>query len=164
VIPNLVVVPVVNGKVTFFNAVGTVDLLADLNGYFTTTPAAGTGGVLHTVGPVRTMDTRYGVGVRRGVLSGGSTLTLQLGGANGVPLNATAVVLNVTAVGPTAASYVSVFPYGQKLPTVSNLNMTKGEVIPNLVVVPVVNGKVTFYNAVGNVDLLADLTGFYTVG
>jgi hypothetical protein len=33
---------------------------------------------------------------------------------------------------------------------------------PNLVVVPVVNGKVAFYNNAGSVDLVADVAGYYT--
>ena len=29
-------------------------------------------------------------------------------------------------------------------------------------IVPVVNGKVDFYNFAGNVNLIADITGYYT--
>ncbi len=36
-----------------------------------------------------------------------------------------------------------------------------GQTIPNLVVVPVVNGKVDFWNAYGSVDLIADIMGYY---
>ncbi|MFC1417814.1 N-acetylmuramoyl-L-alanine amidase [Streptacidiphilus cavernicola] len=159
-IPNLVIVPVgSDGSVDLYNYRGNADLLADLNGYFTNT---GSGSVFHTAGPVRVMDTRSGLGVRKGAVGAGATVTLPVGAANGVPLNATAVVLNVTATVPTSSGFVTVYPNGSSLPQVSNLNFSKGETIPNLVVVRVVNGKVNFTNKAGSVQLIADLTGYYT--
>ncbi|MET9955277.1 hypothetical protein ABZ135_27540, partial [Streptomyces sp. NPDC006339] len=159
-IPNLVVVPVVNGKVTFYNHSGSVDLLADVAGYYTTAPG---GSTYQPAGPTRLMDTRTGLGVRKGKVGPDGTVTLQITGGNGVPAaGVTAVVLNVTATAPTAGGFVSVYPDGTARPNASNLNFTAGQTIPNLVVVPVVNGKVSFYNRSGSVDLLADLAGYYT--
>ncbi|MFC5030914.1 N-acetylmuramoyl-L-alanine amidase [Streptomyces sp. DSM 41987] len=157
-IPNLVVVPVVNGKVDFYNLLGTVDLLADLTGYYTST-----GSVFNTAGPTRVLDTRSGTGGIHAPVGPGGTITLQIAGRAGLPATGvTAVVLNVTAVAPTSGGFVSVYPDGQPRPGVSNLNFVAKQTIPNLVVVPVVNGKVDFYNLLGNVHLLADLTGYYT--
>ncbi|RRR85370.1 N-acetylmuramoyl-L-alanine amidase [Streptomyces sp. RP5T] len=154
---NLVVVPVVNGKVDFYNRTGSVDLIADISGYF-----SATGSVEHNAGPVRVMDTRNGTGVRKGTVGSGATVSLTVGGRNGVPTDATAVVLNVTATNPTANGYVTVYPDGTTRTSASSLNFTAGETIPNLVIVPVVNGKVDFYNRTGTVDLIADLSGYYT--
>ncbi|XEC32864.1 N-acetylmuramoyl-L-alanine amidase [Streptomyces fradiae] len=56
---------------------------------------------------------------------------------------------------------MAVFPDGTTRTSASNLNFTAGTTIPNLVVVPVVNGKVSFYNKSGYVDLLADVAGYY---
>jgi hypothetical protein len=160
-ISNLVIVPVgADGTVHFANHAGTVQVIADLGGYFTT----GTGSVFHTAGPVRVMDTRSGIGVRAGVVGPGGTVSLPVGAFNGVPLNATAVVMNVTAVAPTVTGFVTAYPDGKSLPNVSSINDTAGVTLPNLVVVPVVNGRVDFYNRFGNVSLLADLTGFFTAG
>jgi hypothetical protein len=156
-IPNLVVVPVINGKVDFYNNSGSVNLIADITGYY-----GSSGSVEHNAGPVRVMDTRNGTGVPKGTVGAAAKVTLTVGGMNGVPVNATAVVLNVTATGGTAASYVTVYPDGTTKPTASNLNFSAGEAIPNLVVVPVVNGKVDFYNYTGSVNLIADLTGYFT--
>jgi hypothetical protein len=73
------------------------------------------------------------------------------------------LVLNVTAAGPTANSDVTVYPDSQTRPGTSNLNFTRGETIPNLVVVPVgADGKVDFYNVDGSVNLIADLFGYDT--
>jgi hypothetical protein len=82
---------------------------------------------------------------------------------DGVPSSGvTAVVLNVTAVGGTASSFVIVYPDGQARPGTSNLDFAKGQTIANLVVVPVgADGKVDFYNDAGSVNLVADLDGYY---
>ena len=157
-VANLVIVPVVNGKVDLRNQAGTVDLLADVTGYF-----ASGGSGFHTAGPVRVMDTRSGIGVAKGVVGPGGSVTLQVVGANGVPATGvTAVVLNVTATQGTATSYLTVYPDGRTVPTASNVNFTAGETIANLVVVPVVNGKVDFRNATGNVQIIGDLSGYFT--
>ncbi|WMX45796.1 hypothetical protein RGF97_14305 [Streptomyces roseicoloratus] len=152
-IPNLVVVPVVNGKVGFYNKSGYVDLVADVAGYFSTDIA---GATYKPVTPTRLMDSRIGLGVRKGKVGPGETVVLQV--RSGVK----AVVMNVTATGATAGSFVSVHPDGTARTSASNLNFTAGQTIPNLVVVPVVNGKVAFYNKAGYVDLLADVAGYYT--
>ncbi|GAA2796093.1 FlgD immunoglobulin-like domain containing protein [Streptomyces showdoensis] len=151
-VPNLVVVPVKDGKVTFYNKNGTVDLLADVAGYF----KKDTGSVFTGMQPKRLMDTRNGTGVAKGKVGAGKTVSLD------VDPKYTAVVLNVTATNPTAGGFVSVYPYGTTRTAASNLNFTAGQTIPNLVVVPVKEGKVTFYNHSGTVDLLADIAGYYT--
>ena len=45
-------------------------------------------------------------------------------------------MLNVTAVSPTASGFLTVFPAGITMPTVSNLNFTPGASAANLVTVP----------------------------
>jgi hypothetical protein len=73
-----------------------------------------------------------------------------------------AVVLNVTAVNPTAGSYLTVFPDGAPQPVASDLNMTPGQIVPNLVVVRIgSNGVIDFFNAAGSTDVLADVVGYY---
>ncbi|MFD7260674.1 N-acetylmuramoyl-L-alanine amidase [Streptomyces sp. NPDC059874] len=159
-IPNLVIVPVKDGKVSFYNHLGSVDLIADITGYFSDSTAGST----HTnIGPKRLMDTREGLGVAQGKVNGGTFVTLPLAGVDGIPATGvTAVVLNVTATNPTQAGFVSVFPSGTERPGVSNLNFTAGQTIPNLVIVPVKDGKVSFYNHSGGVDLIADITGYFS--
>ncbi|MGW5424512.1 FlgD immunoglobulin-like domain containing protein [Streptomyces sp. NPDC003943] len=151
-VPNLVIVPVKDGKVTLYNHAGTVDLLADVTGYF----KGGAGSVFTGMQPKRIMNTIAGVGVPKAKVGAGQTVTLEVG------TKYSAVVLNVTVTNPTSAGYVSVYPYGTARPLVSNLNFTAGQSVPNLVIVPVEDGKVTFYNHSGTVDLLADIAGYYT--
>jgi hypothetical protein len=115
--------------------------------------------------PARIMDTRGNLGAT-GPVGPAKTVSLQVDGEGGVPASGvTAVVLNVTVTGPTAAGYVTVYPDGGSRPTTSNLNFTAGETVPNLVVAPVgADGKVDFFNAVGSVQLVADVSGYYTPG
>ena len=156
-IPNMVIVAVgTGGKVTFYNRAGTVDVIADLSGYFTPNGGAGLTGIT----PRRVMDTRLGTGVVRGKVGAGRAVTLTI---PGLPAGTTAVALNVTAVNPTTTSYLTVYPAGAVRPGTSNLNFTKGQIIPNMVVVAVgTGGKVTFYNRAGTVDVIADLSGYFT--
>ena len=126
--------------------------------------ALAAGSVYVPLGPVRVMDTRNGTGVAKAPVGPGGTVSLLVDGVDGVPSSGvTAVVLNVTATGGTAASNVTVYPDGVTRPLASNLNFAAGETIPNLVVVPVgTDGKVDFYNDDGDVNLVADLAGYYT--
>ncbi|MGF1242387.1 PKD domain-containing protein, partial [Streptomyces sp. 2-6] len=131
----------------------------DITGYFT---SVGEGASHVNLGPKRVMDTRTGLGVPKAPLGAKGVVTLQVAGVDGVPAEGvTAVVLNVTAANVTGTSYVSVYPDGTTRTSASNLNVVKGQVVPNLVVVPVVNGRVSFYNNAAGLDLIADITGYF---
>jgi len=156
-IPNLVIARVGAGnKVTFYNAAGTVDIIADLAGYY----ALGAGAGYSAVTPKRVLDTRAGLGAPKAKVGPGGQLTLTV---PGLPAGTTAVALNVTATNPTATSYLTVYPAGQTRPTASNLNFVTAQTIPNLVIARVGAGNtLTFYNAAGTVDVIADLAGYYS--
>ncbi|WP_282206038.1 hypothetical protein [Kitasatospora fiedleri] len=157
IVPNLVTVPVVNGKVDLRNNSGSVDLIADVTGYY-----AADGAGFAPTAPQRLLDTRYGTGARAGQVGPDGIVSFQVGGVGGVPYGATAVVLNVTVTAPTDASHLIAYPHGTDRPGVSNLNYTPGLTVSNLVVVPVVDGRVTLYNHSGNVQVIADLNGYFT--
>jgi len=157
-IANMVLVPVGPGNtVTFYNGVGAVNVIADLVGYY----QPGTGAGFTGMDPTRVLDTRTGVGApTTAKLGAGGTLTLTV---PDLPAGTTAVALNVTVVHPTANGYLTVYPGDTAKPTASNLNFVAGQAIANLVLVPVGPGNtVTFYNAVGAVNVLADLVGSYS--
>ncbi|MEU3572114.1 right-handed parallel beta-helix repeat-containing protein, partial [Kitasatospora sp. NPDC036755] len=161
-IANQVTVPVRNGKVSFYNASGgTVHLIADLAGYYSNDPK---GSLFHAQGPTRLLDTRAPIGVpaARAVPAWG-TVDLPVTGVAGVPASGvTAVTMNVTVTEPQADGHLTVYPHGDVAPSSSNLNWPAGRSIPNLVTVPVKDGKVSFYNASGGtVHLIADLAGYY---
>jgi len=59
-------------------------------------------------------------------------------------------------------TFVSVYPDALTPPGVSNLNVNGPGAIPNLVIVPVgPGGFVDFYNAVGSVNVIADVAGYF---
>jgi hypothetical protein len=158
-VSNLVLAPVRDGRINLYNNAGATDLVADVAGYFTD---GDLGSLYQPLAPARAMDTRYGTGVRKGAVGPGGTVTLQVAGTGGVPATGvTAVVLNVTATNPTASTYVAAYPSGTPRSSASNLNPRPGQTVAGLVVVPVTDGKVTFYNHAGTVDLVADVEGFY---
>ncbi|MFG3347016.1 hypothetical protein ACGF1Z_18345 [Streptomyces sp. NPDC048018] len=156
-VAGLVVVPVVNGRVAFTNRFGSLDLVGDVVGYYT----SGTGHAFTGSESRRLMDTRSGLGVRKGAVGAGQSVTLPVAGVGAVPAGVKAVVLNVTATQPTVAGFVSVYPSGTPRTTASSLNFRAGQTVPNQVVVPVVDGKVTFYNHSGSVQLIADVEGWF---
>ncbi|HVK24650.1 MAG TPA: hypothetical protein VM677_25100 [Actinokineospora sp.] len=111
------------------------------------------GGGLVPVSPRRLLDTRN---TGTPISQDARELTID-----GVPADATAVVLNVTATEPTAASFMTVWPDGTARPNTSNLNFVAGQTTANLVTVPVSNGKVRLYNGRGSAHAIVDLFGYY---
>jgi len=88
---------------------------------------------------------------------------LQVAGTAGVPNGVTAVVLNLTATDATANSYLTAYPDLTTQPLASNLNFGPGQTVPNLVIATVgSDGKVNVANRFGNVDIVADMFGYYT--
>jgi len=74
---------------------------------------------------------------------------------------AIAVVLNLTAIEPSAPTYLTVYPGGSTRPVASNLNVAPGNIRPNRVIVPLSSsGAVTIYNFSGNVNVAVDVSGY----
>ena len=91
----------------------------------------------------------------------GKTLTSAAGATLTIPANATAVSINVTAVTPSAAGFVTVWPCGVDRPLASNLNFVAGDVRPNGVIAPVgTQGSVCLYSQ-SEVDLIVDVAGWF---
>jgi hypothetical protein len=149
-VPNLVIVRLPpNGVINLYNDAGNTNLIVDVLGYFTT---AGSTGRLVAVDPYRLLDTRP-IGAPLGERAT-RTITPAIAGA-------TAVVVNITAVDPTATGYLTVYPAGGARPESSNVNFTAGKVSPNLVVVRLgADGGFTVFNSAGSTQLLVDVVGY----
>ncbi|MFJ4675248.1 right-handed parallel beta-helix repeat-containing protein [Kitasatospora sp. NPDC088783] len=162
-VPNLVMVPIgVDGYVDLYNGGwGATDLVADITGYFTPSPAAG----YAAVGPTRLVDTRDGTGAPRAQIAGRNSVPVQVAGAApGLPGGGiTAVALNVTVTNPREDGHLIVYPSGQAVPTASNLNFTAGQTVANSVVVPVgADGRIRVFNgAWAGTDVIVDVVGYY---
>ena len=163
VVPNLVLARVgADGKVCFFTSAAT-DLLVDVSGYFSGTtelvPLTVPNRVLDTRPTGQTVDGQYQA---VGRIAANTTYQLPINGRAGVPADAWSVVLNVTAVAPSAGGFLTVFACGQDLPNASNLNFSAGEVIANSVLARAgTGGKVCFYSS-ADTDLLVDVSGYFT--
>ncbi len=160
--PNLVTVRVgSDGYVDLYNAHGDVDLIADVEGYFTSVPRTGAhlSGLYPLTTPERDLDTRNGTGAPKGKVAPGSTTTVTLRPGSS---SAVAGVLDITATGGTTSGVVTV--YCGSRPSTSNLNYRAGQTVSNLVVTPVCSGKIEIYNSGGHVNLIADLQSLYTTG
>lgn len=156
--PNLVTVKVGDGgRVRFWNQSGTVNLVADLAGYYTPTGDRG----FVPVAPARIADSRAGLGLAAG-LRPGVGVDLRVTGAGGVPAGADAAVLNVTAVKADRATDLRVFPAGGAVvPLVSNLNMVPGRDEPNLVLARLGTGGAVRLWTGANVHVVVDVSGYF---
>lgn len=133
--------------------------------------SSGSKTVFVPITPCRLFDTRPApdnVGSRTSPLGSGDTFTVPVRGTSGnctIPAGAGGVVMNVTAVGPTASSYLTVYPGdATQRPLSSNLNtVAGGPPTPNQVTVLLgaALGDIKVYNATGSVDVLADIVGYY---
>jgi hypothetical protein len=155
-IPNLVIVPLgADGKIKIYNnSGGTVQYVVDVAGYFSPGTA---GSKYHSLGPVRLLDTRIGTGTTSvAPIATYSSLSLPL------PASYTAVVANLTVVGPTAGGDLDAYPAGGALPTFSNVNFSPNEVIPNLAFIPSHSGVAIYNHSAGPAGALLDLAGYFS--
>jgi hypothetical protein len=175
VVPNRVIVPVSSSGALDMVANTGTDAIIDVSGWYSTSGGSGTS-FTPLASPVRICDTRSGNPSNlsgpdaqcNGTNGAGDPLgpvtthAITVTGLAGVPTDAKAVVLNVTAVSPTAATYLTVFPTGTP-PTVSDLNPTPGDVEANLVVATVSpTGTVDLYNNAGTANVVVDVAGWYS--
>ena len=88
------------------------------------------------------------------------TIRVQVAGLGGVPGNATAAVLNVTAVNPSGPGWVKVVPAGASA-AVSNINVERpGQILANLVTVQLSGGAVDII-CFEPLDVAVDVAGAY---
>jgi hypothetical protein len=156
-VPNRVIVPVsAGGQVSFYNGLGSADLVVDVNGYFT--DPSRTGAAFNPLVPARILDTRSG-----SPLGTPTPLVVPVAGMGSVPASgASAVVLNVTVTAPTTASDLVIWPDGASMPVASDLNFVGGQTVPNLVVVKLsAGGKIDIFNAFGTTHVIVDVVGWY---
>jgi hypothetical protein len=156
----------VDGSVSIYNAAGNTHFVVDVAGYFLSDSN------FSSLSPTRLVDTRSGrstidhLNEGTGAVGPGQSFRMSVLGRGGVPSSGvSAVVLNVTAVGPSAGGYATVYPTGEDVPNASNLNFSAGTTIPNLVVAKVgVDGSVSIYNAAGNTHFVVDVAGWFPAG
>ncbi|MFN3255043.1 MAG: hypothetical protein ACE37B_05070 [Ilumatobacter sp.] len=139
----------------------TVELIVDVNGFVPSQAS------ILSIVPERFLETRAGQiegtidgqEEGRGQLPAG-TFELEVAGRGSVPTDASAVMINVTAVRPAGPIFVTAFPCGADRPTAANLNATAGSATNNLALARVGDGgKVCLFTS-GPTDLVVDVSAF----
>jgi hypothetical protein len=120
--------------------------------------------------PSRFVDTRAdgatidGLHARQGQLQPNVPMQIDIGGRSDVPAEAGAVMLNVTAVNPAAAGFITVYPGGEDLPGASSLNFSPGAVVANQVMVKLGrHSRIQIFSPVAT-DVIVDLVGWMPPG
>ena len=158
-VSNLVLTQISDeGTVCIFTLADT-HLIADVTAFV---PA---GGAPSSLVPARLLETRDEPGYEtidglfegEGRIPADSILELVVADRGGVPADADTVVLNVGAVLPEDAGFLTVFPCGDDTPQASNVNHIPNDVVSNFVLAKVGDGgKVCIYTLV-ETDLIVDV-------
>jgi hypothetical protein len=144
-----------NGKLDIYNHNGTTDVVFDVVGYY---PAQAD---FTPLTPARVLDTRTSIGDISAPIGARKTASTTVAGRGGVPTDATAVAINITATNPTADSYLTVYPTGRSRPTASSINFPAGSTVGNFVIAELgTNGKLDIYNHNGTTDVVFDVVGY----
>lgn len=138
-----------------------------------------------TIEPARILDTRFNIGLN-GPMKAGTNRTLRVTGKvptfieatsaivnkTVVPAGATGVVLNITAVLPTAEGFLSVRPGDVGgVPATAGLNFRPGDIVPNALTVALPTngsnkGRIGFFYGAAvpgaTVHVVADVVGYTT--
>ena len=134
-----------------------------------------------TVEPTRVLDTRVPVGLNSKLVAA-TPQNLQITGSidtwteatqtktsqQVVPTGATGVLMNVTAVSPTASGYLSVRPGNATgVPATAGLNFDPGDIIPNAINIALpTTGEINLYYGAANtgatMDVVIDIVGYTT--
>ena len=162
---NAVVAPVSAGGSVCFYSLAPVDVVVDLNGWFSADSD------FAAIGPDRVFDTRPGEspGALRSVakarVGGDGVLAVQFTDLPGlVPATEVgAVSLNVAVTNPDRAGFVTVYPCGDRK-LVASVNYPAGATVANAVIAPVsADGRVCFYS-LAPVDIIVDINGWFARG
>ena len=167
-VPNTIVIPVAgDGTVNFhFTGEGTVDLIADLSGYFTTDSSLAGDSTYVPTTATRVLDTRDGTGFG-GPLTAGTPSTLTIAGTAGIPSSGvTAVAINLTDTNATGDGFLVGWADGAAMPATSGLTFSAGQTNALFAIVPVgADGKIdVYFHGAGTTDVIGDVAGYFIAG
>lgn len=157
--PNQAVVNVRGKGTACIYAGTTTDVLVDLSGWFPADSRVDGGA------PMRLLDTRAdhpeAPPAVKVPLRAGQTTAVNVKRAPRGPIDARAVVLNVTAVNSRSAGHLRVYPCDQPLPNASTVNFPAGTTVANSATVAASpEGSVCIYSSAAT-DLIVDLNAWY---
>jgi hypothetical protein len=149
-----------DGAITVRNDGSNSHVIYDAGGYIDPNPTGG--GSFRAVNPTRLYDSRN---TPEGKLKFGDKRSIQVRGAAGVPNQASAVAVNITATGNFNGGYLSLYPSGGQTPNSSTVNwgpplngIRSGD-YGNFTIVPIgADGKISVLaggNLAGNTDQIS---------
>jgi beta-mannanase/chitodextrinase len=108
----------------------------------------------------RLADTRSTAPV--GPIGAGTSRCFTVAGQAGIPMDATGVLVNLTAIGPTGQGWLTLFPNGQAVPGTSTLNFAASQfAIANNATVRIgTNGQVCVNAGQTGTNVLLDAVGY----
>ncbi|MBT1623285.1 hypothetical protein KK101_11365 [Curtobacterium flaccumfaciens pv. oortii] len=149
-----------SGKMTIYNGSSTINLVIDLQGYFT---AGGTTGATFTPGVGRVFDSRA---TGNTILAKNETRAISVAGQAGVPVmgsGITAVVLTLSVVHGGSDGRASVWANGTTQPDTTSINFQTDEIRTNTVTVALgANGKINLNNVAEATNYVIDVQGWYS--
>jgi hypothetical protein len=162
VVANAAIVPAGTGSAISAFVTDQTNLILDINGYFTSTPA--TPLAFQTVTPCRVVDTRNANGMFGGpIMASNSTRSFPIpSGSCGIPTSATAYAFNVTVVPTVDLAYLTLWPSGEVQPTVSTLNSYNGQVVANAALVPAGNAGAVDVYVTDQTHVIIDIVGYFS--
>lgn len=155
-IDNLAFVQVSGGAIVLAAAGTPVDAVLDVRAVLVG-PAVG-GSTFTAVKPALVVDTRTAGGA---IQVGSPRRVVVTGTKTGVPIGASAVVVNVTGIAPVAKTWLRTYAWGQPSSGGVALRLAKGDTRGNLVVVPIgPGGAIAIANARRGVQIRVDVYGY----
>ena len=150
---NMIVVPDQCEGLRLYSAHGRAAVVIDLDGYYVG-DAAITG-----IAPARIADTR----VSGGRVAADTPRSFQIAGAAGIPADARAVAVNVTAVQPQPGhGNLRIYPDGGAVPVVNNISYSPFVDTAAFVVIRLpADGKIDVYSAGSSTDVVIDAFAYY---
>jgi hypothetical protein len=157
-VPNLVTVRLNSSRKVCIYAHESAHLLVDVAGSFGPSGAAR----FAALDPARVVDTRLAIGrPNNAKIAAGTTIEIPLRGQYGVPVDATAAVVNITAAEADGAGYLTAYPCTSSRPIVSNVNYIANRAVPNLAAVRLSDdGKVCIFSE-RHAHVIVDVFGAY---
>lgn len=180
-----------NREVEITNALGTVNVVADVEGYFAPQTASSPQGEFHPIAPTRVCDTRAGQPTNPcnngfstdNTLGPSQVMKIPVAGVgtspNIIPGDGTAeaAVLNLAAVSGTSNTFLAVYPTdaggscGTTAPTTATINVEALTNQDNRVIVPLgpsASGahptSLCVFNSLGTINIVLDANGWFGSG
>jgi uncharacterized protein YkwD len=134
-----------------YNEAGVVDVIVDVIGWFSSDFVG--------MRPTRMVDTRFGFGAS--LVQAGTDQNVTIGGRFGVPADAKAVAMNVTAIGATEPTSLAFWPTGTPKPLVGMVAVPSAGIHGQSTIVGLELGTFSMSALVGQVNVVIDVTGWF---